>query len=236
MKKLMCIIYLEKRIIRERNSAMTRPLGLSFTALCVFTCLSCTAQAQDLVPIFQLSAEETAKASHLAQDVTNARQRYDKASIAWRMFQQTYSSAHPNLANVHFTADFRLAFASLGSSTNTDAERQRIKPVELTAEEQQQLKAMHREITESGQSLRQAEKSWVDYQNELVADHFPSDTEGVVVTLSSGKQYVIPSPWSNGLAFTPDFRFAVPLWTEVEKLRDYPFTLACDKNCIFSNR
>src|SRR5215469_15322586 len=55
-------------------------------------------------------------------------------------------------------------------------------------------------------------------------------TEGAVVTLSSGKQYVIPSPWSNGLAFTPDFRFAVPLWTEGEKLGGYPFTLACDRN------
>ena len=111
-----------------------------------------------------------------------------------------------------------------------DAERQRIKPVDLTAEEQQQLKAMHREITESRQSLRQVEKTWVNYQNELVADHFPSGTEGAVVTLSSGKQYVIPSPWSNGLAFTPDFRFAVPLWTEAKKLGHYPLTAACDIN------
>ena len=227
---------------------MTRPLSLSFTAVCVFACLSSTAQAQlltqgssrfssgdsELVPIFQLSADEAAKASHLAQDVTNARQRYDKASTAWRMFQQTYSFAHPDLANIQFTSDFRLAFASLGSSSNVDAERQRIRPVELTAEEQQQLKAMHREITESRQSLRQVEKRWVDYQNELVADHFPSGTEGAVVTLSSGKRYVIPSPWSNGLAFTPDFRFAVPLWTEAEKLVNYPFTIGCDRNCSFS--
>jgi hypothetical protein len=215
---------------------MTRPLSLSFNALCLLTCLSCTAQAQELVPVFQLSSEETAKASHLAQDLKNAHQRDDKAVTAWRMFQQTYSFAHPDLSNIQFTSDFRLAFASLGSSSNMDAERQQIKPVELTAEEQQQLKAMHREITESRQSLRQVEKTWVDYQNELVADHFPSGTEGAVVTLSSGKQYVIPPPWSHGLAFTPDFRFAVPLWTEVEKLRDYPLTVACDKNCIFSNR
>ena len=54
-------IHLEKRTMGEGSSAMTRPLSLSFTALCVFTCLSCTAQAQELVPIFQLSAEETAK-------------------------------------------------------------------------------------------------------------------------------------------------------------------------------
>ena len=136
----------------------------------------------------------------IAQDLKNAHQRDDKAVTAWRMFQQSYSSTHPDLSNIHFTSDFRLAFESLGSPSNMDAERQRIKPVELTAEEQQQLKAMHREITESRQSLRQVEKTWVDYQNELVADHFPSGTEGAVVTLSGGKQCVIPSPWSNGLA------------------------------------
>jgi len=189
---------------------MTRPLSLSFTALCVFKCLSCTAQAQELVPIFQLSAEETAKVSHLTQDVKNAHQRFDKAATAWRMFQQTYQAAHPDLANVQFTSDFRLAFTSQNSSSALDAEGQLITPVELTAEEQQQLKAKHREMTESQQSLRQAQQNWLDYQNELVADHFPSGKEGAVLTLSSGKQFVISYPWSNGLAFTPDFRFAVP--------------------------
>lgn len=189
---------------------MTRPLRLSFTALCFFTCMSYAAQAQELVPIFRLSAEETAKASHLAQDVKNAQQRFAKAGTTWHTFQQTYQAAHPDLPNVQFTSDFGLAFTSRGSSSNLDAERQLITPVELTAEEQQQLKAMHREMTESQQSLRQAQKNWLDYQNELVADRFPSGKEGAVLTLSSGKQAVIPYPWSNGLAFTPDFRFAVP--------------------------
>lgn len=179
---------------------MIRPLSLSFTALCVFTCLPCTAQAQELVPIFQLSAEETAKASHLAQDVTNAQQRLDKATTAWRVFQQNYQSAHPDLPNVHFTADFRLAFTSRASFSNLDVERQLITPVELSADEQQQLKALHQEMAESQQSLRQAEKNWTDYQSQLVANH----------TLDSGKQTVVSPPWTNGLAFTPDFRFAVP--------------------------
>jgi hypothetical protein len=138
---------------------MTRPLSLSFTALCVFTCLSCTAQAQELVPIFQLSAEETANASHLAQDVTNAQQRLAKAGEAWHGFQQTYQSAHPDLPNVQFTSDFRLAFTSRGSSSYLAAAAQLITPVELTAEEQQQLKTIHREMTESRQSLRQAKKT-----------------------------------------------------------------------------
>lgn len=189
---------------------MTRPLSLSFTALCFFTCMSYAAQAQELVPIFQLSAEETAKTSHLTQDVKNGLQRFDKAATAWRMFQQTYQAAHPDLPNVQFTSDFRLAFTSQNSSSALDAERQLITPVELTSKEQQQLKALHQEMVESQQSLRQAEKNWMDYQHELVADHFPSGKEGAVLTLSSGKQAIIPYPWSNGLAFTPDFRFAVP--------------------------
>ena len=117
---------------------MTRPLSLSFTALCFFTCMSYAVQAQELVPIFQLSAEETAKANHLAQDVKNAHQRFDKAATAWRMFQQTYQAAHPDLAKVQFTSDFRLAFTSQNSSSALDAEGQLITPVELTAEEQQQ--------------------------------------------------------------------------------------------------
>lgn len=189
---------------------MTRPLSLSVTALCVFTCLTCTAQAQELVPILQLSDEETAKASHLAQDVKNAQQRLEKAGAAWRVFRETYQSTHSDLPNAHFTADFRLAFSPSHSFSASDAERQQVPAIELTAKEQQQLKALHQEMTESQQSLRQAEKSWLDYQNELVANHVPNGTEGVAVTLSSGKAYLISFPWGNGLAFTPDFRFAVP--------------------------
>ena len=44
------------------------------------------------------------------------------------------------------------------------------------------------------------------------ADHFP--TEGadgsLTETLDSGKQAVVSPPWTTGLAFTPDFRFAFP--------------------------
>jgi hypothetical protein len=191
---------------------MTRPLSLSFTALCVFTCLSCAAQAQELVPIFQLSAEEIAKANHLAQDLKNAHERSDKAELAWRVFHQTYQAAHPDWPIVHFTGDFRLAFALSNPTSLLDSEVRRVTSVELTAKEQQQLKALHQERAESQQSLQQAEKNWKDYQYQLAADHFPSkEANGTMkVTLESGKQVVIPIPWQNGLAFTPDFRFAVP--------------------------
>jgi hypothetical protein len=179
---------------------MNRPLSLSFIALCVFTNLSCTALAQqELVPIFQLSAEETAKASHLAQDLKNAHQRYDNARTTWRVFQETYQSAHPDLPNVQFTSDFRLAFTSQNPAAAFDP--QLITPVALTSKEQQQLKDLHQEMAESWQSLQQAEKNWMAYQHQLAATHFPTKV---------GNQAVVSPPWANGLAFTPDFRFAVP--------------------------
>jgi hypothetical protein len=116
---------------------MTRPLGLSFIALCVFTYLSSTALAQEeLVPIF------------------------------------------PTLCR--------------GDSKGAP---------ELTSKEQQQLKSLHQEMAESWQSLQQAGKNWRDYQHQLAVDRFPTKVDN---------QVVVSSPWANGLAFTPDFRFAVP--------------------------
>jgi hypothetical protein len=191
---------------------MIRPFSLSLTALWVFTCLPRAAQAQYLVPIFQLSAEETAKASQLAQDVKNARERNLRAYRAWETFHQSYQSGHPDLPNVQFTSDFRLALTSRGSSSALDAEQQRVTSVELSAKEQQELKALHQEITESQQSLRQPENNWMDYQHLLAADHVPSKGEdgSVTVTLGSGKQVTISPQWGSGLAFTPDYRLAVP--------------------------
>jgi hypothetical protein len=52
----------------------------------------------------------------------------------------------------------------------------------------------------------------MEYQFQLVADHVPSkEANGTVrVSVGSGKQAEIPGAWANGLAFTRDFRFAVP--------------------------
>jgi hypothetical protein len=72
---------------------------------------------------------------------------------------------------------------------------------ELTSKEQQQLKSLHQEMAESWQSLQQAGKNWRDYQHQLAVDRFPTKVDN---------QVVVSSPWANGLAFTPDFRFAVP--------------------------
>ena len=107
-----------------------------------------------------------------------------------------------------FTSDFRLAVASRNSG-----EVGLIGAVELTAEERSKAEALHREFVESGQALDQAHKNWKEYQYQLVIDHVPGAREattGSFVTLSTGKQVIIPNPWYVGLAFTPDFRFAVP--------------------------
>ena len=89
------------------------------------------------------------------------------------MFQETYQSAHPDLPNVQFTSDFRLAFTSQNSAAAFDP--QLITPVALTSKEQQQLKDLHQEMAESWQSLQQAEKHWMAYQHQLAATHFPTN-------------------------------------------------------------
>ena len=179
---------------------MIRPLSLSFTALCVFTFLCCKVQAQELVPIIQLSAEETARASKIAQAVKDARERDFKAKRAWDAFHESYQSAHPDLPNVRFTSDFRLALALPYSVP----QGHQVTALELTAGEQGQLKALHKAMTDSEQSLRQVQKDWSEYQYQLAANHVPSDGSGVLVRLPDGKQATIPAPWGSGLAFTPD--------------------------------
>lgn len=185
---------------------MIRPLSLSLTALSLFTFLSYAARAQELVPIIQLSPEETEKATHLSQDLKNARERDFKAKKAWEAFHYSYQSAHPDLLNVRFAADFRFAVASADSALQT----QQVKAVELTSDEQRQLKALYKEMMEGQRSRRQSEDDWRDYQYQIAATHVPTTGSGAIVTLLDGKSVTIPSPWSNGLAFTPDFKFALP--------------------------
>ncbi len=184
---------------------MLKTLRLVFVAVCTFTYLQRVAHAQDLLPIIQLSADETAKAKQLAQDLKNARERNAKAQTAWQTFHLTYQTAHPGLGIVRFTSNFRLACSSSGSDVDP------VKVVELTAEERQQLQALHRELVESEESRKEAQETWIEYQYQIVADH-ASSIGGTLTTgtLSTGKTFLVPAGWSSGLAFTPDFRFAVP--------------------------
>src|SRR5437773_7516959 len=185
---------------------MVRALVISSAIFYLSTSLPCA--AQDLASIIRLSADEATKAKQLVQDLKDAKERSAKAKVAWGQFHQTYQAAHPDLPGVRFTADFRLAVAVLNSSI---PEVSQAATIDLTAEERKRLEALHQEMIESEQSQKQAEKNWQDYKNQLVIDHVGSSVgSGGIITLTNGKQVVIPNPWASGLAFTTDFRLAFP--------------------------
>lgn len=180
-------------------------LILSCTAVSLFIALPSMAQ-QRLVPTIQLSADEAAKTKQVAQNLKDADDRDAKAKEAWQSFYRSYQGAHDELRDLGFTSDFRLAIGRVSSVSRVSM----VRTVELSANERQKLEALNREVLDSAQSLTQAEKNWTDWQHQLVADHIASTGEGSIVTLPNGKNFTIPSPWGSGLAFAPDFRFAVP--------------------------
>lgn len=157
--------------------------------------------------MIHLSTDEAAKARQIAQDFRGAQDRDNRATRAWQNFRQSYQAAHPELPGLIFASDFGVAFAFKKSSGPLGDEKA---AVELSAEEGQKAESLHRETLEAMQALNQARKNWVDFQHELVADHVPTTGLGVVFTLPSGRSATIPSPWDRGVAFTPDFRVAVP--------------------------
>ena len=162
--------------------------------------------AQEPVPVIQLSAEETTQAQQGMQNFDKARDRYTKAELTWRTFRQIYQAAHPELPSLRFTSDFRLAFVLPDLNSHT------ISAVALTADEQRQGQTLYREMLESGQALQQAQKNWLDYQHQLVLNHhILNNTGSSMPAMLDGKPVSIPCPWCSGVAFTPDFRFAVPL-------------------------
>ena len=184
---------------------MVRALFISSAILCLYTSSPCA--PQDLAPVIRLSADEATKAKQLAHDVIDAKERSTKAKLAWEQFHQTYQSAHADLSDLRFSEDFRLAFAIVRS---TPFEVRQVATIELTADERKKLEALHQEMIVSEQSQRQAGKNWQEFQYQLVVDHVgTSSTAGANVTLA-GKQITIPNPWGSGLAFTSDFRLAVP--------------------------
>lgn len=187
------------------DPGMTKTLVLYVVAFWLFTS-SPRCIAQDVLAVIRLSADEAAKASQVVQGLKSVQDRDTRARISWQGLHQGYQAAHPELPNVRFSSDFRVAFGVKRSDSRVDEAAL----VELSAEERQKAESLHREMLEAKEALTQAEKNWRDYQNELVADHIPSTGGGSVVIFSSGKSVTIPSPWDSGLAFTADFRVAVP--------------------------
>jgi hypothetical protein len=181
------------------------------TLLCLVLCLcaSLPCVAQHWAPVMRLSADESMRAKQLVQSLGDAKERSAKAKVAWEQFHQTYQAAHPNVPGLRLTADFSLAFALMSSSVD---EVRQVTTIELTAEEKGNW-TLSIEVTESEQSLRQAERNWRDYQHQLMADHAGNSStgSGAIVELANGKQVLIPYPWASGLTFTTDFRLAFPL-------------------------
>jgi hypothetical protein len=183
---------------------MIRKAVLASAILCWYFCPRCP--AQDVRPTFQLSTDETAQARQADHALQSAEDRATQGGKEWRTFDLTYAAAHPELQRLTFAADFKFAFASpSGGSYETKT----VAAVELTPEEQHRAQKLHQEMTDSRDALQQQQKKWIDFQHQLIANHIPEHGGGGVVTLPNGKQYIVPQSWDRGLAFTPDFRFAV---------------------------
>jgi DNA repair ATPase RecN len=175
---------------------------------CVAASLPCV--AQDVIPVIRLSPNEAAKTKQVAQALIDTQKRNRRAQLAWNQFYQSYQAAHVDIEGLRFTEDGQFAVGRMNSPAVLLNE---ITVVELTPEERQKLKNLRRELTDSEEANKQAMKKWQDYQNQFLADHVgtatASDQTGEVLTVG-GKHVPIPEPWNHGLAFTPDFRMAVP--------------------------
>jgi pantothenate synthetase len=169
-----------------------------------------------LTPTIQLSADEMAAAKRITENLQNARDRAAAAEERWEAFRKIFRQAHPELPNPFFSSDFVAAYDVLDSHSWVPTAT----VIELTADERRDAQALYDELKASDEAVKSARKSWEDFQNELVVKH----VQGVVpkragieaadvvtiITLPDGKQYIVPSPWWQGIALTPDFRTAVP--------------------------
>ena len=134
-----------------------------------------------------------------------AKDRVNRAMISWRSFYQGYQAAHPELANLRISSDFRVAFSvkQLGEPNEATV-------VELSPEERQQAESRHRETVESEAALETARANWHDFQYKLLAGRFPNAESPVTKILTGGQTVAVPNQWQSGFALTPDFRLAVP--------------------------
>jgi hypothetical protein len=179
-------------------------------ALCFCAGAFLPCAAQDVIPVIRLSPDEAAKTKQVAQALIDTQERNRRAQLAWSQFYQSYQAAHFDMQRLRFTEDGQFAVGNMNSPAVLLNE---ITVVELTPEERQRLKNLRRELTDSEEAKKQTMKKWQDYQNQFLAEHVgtatANDQTGETLTLD-GKQVSIPRPWDNGIAFTPDFRVAVP--------------------------
>jgi hypothetical protein len=174
--------------------------------LFMVTWLGCV--AQELMPVISLSAEEAIKVKQMAQGLQRTAAQYNDARGAWAKFYQSYQLTHPELPNLRFTADFRMAITLRNSP---GAAVQEAAAATLTPEERRKAELLHNDVVSLAEAVEKAEKAWTDLQHQIVADHAPTASGNVaIVVLADGRSVRLPATWANGIAFTPDFRFAVP--------------------------
>lgn len=198
---------------------MTRTVFLLAVAVSLCAAGQCAAQNLTanvrLTPTIQLTPDETTAAKQTTQNLQNARNRSAAAEKRWETFRNAFRQAHPELRNPVFSSDFAAAYDLLdGSSWAPTAT-----VIQLTSEERRDAQSVYDELKASDAAVQSAIKGWQDFEDELVVKH----VQGVVpkragieadittiVTLPDGKQYIVPPPWGQGIALTPDFRTAVP--------------------------
>lgn len=184
--------------------------------LCAVAVLSASgvpgfAQNPQLVPVIQLSVEESANAKQLAATLKSAKERVKRAEVERQAFYDTYKGSHPDLLDVHFTSDFQMAITLSRATTSTPEVRETL-TVQLGPSEKQKLEAVCREAEESKKALDQAQKNWYAFQAQAVVDHIgvSQNGSGSGVVLANGKQVIVPNPWSGWLSFSNDYRLAFP--------------------------
>ena len=190
---------------------MFRSHFLCAVAVLSVSAVPCFAQGPQLVPVIQLSAEESANAKRLAAALKNAKERAKRAEVERQAFYDAYSTSHPDLFGIRFTADFQMAIALSRAATTTPEVRETL-TVQLSPSEKQKLEAVCREADASKKALDQAQKDWYTFQAQAVVDHIgvSQDGSGSGVILANGKQVIVSSPWTGWLSFSSDYRMAFP--------------------------
>ncbi|HEV2417355.1 MAG TPA: hypothetical protein VGX94_06095 [Terriglobia bacterium] len=161
-------------------------------------------RAQDVAPVIYLTPAETVKAKRLAQNAKDADARQRLTRMAWRNFNNSYQASHPELPHLRFTSDFKLA---LGETQSYPVDE--VIAATLSTAERQKAETLFQAMKDADTAEPKAERAWVLYQYDLVAAHvLIKGTE--TIGLSDGTQVRVAPGWVAGLAFTPDFRVAVP--------------------------
>jgi hypothetical protein len=188
---------------------MIREILLSLAAFSAFS-VACTAQT--VAPVIRLPASESANARKAVQDYRAAFDRNQRATAAWNEFNQNYRSAHPELPDLRFSSDFRLAFAKKISADPLPWGRNEITTIELSDAERRRADALHREFVDAASALEKARMDWLLYEHQFVLDHIGPSREGAIITLPDGKSAMIAPPWASGIEFSTDFQTAVPAY------------------------